>query len=81
MIKFKRCLLNTEDNQLGADSADEFWGYKGENMLGKLLMEMREKLIKKATKKVEIIFDDSADQCMYTVEPFVVGIINTVDRW
>jgi hypothetical protein len=40
----KHRLLATGDAALYEDTDDPFWGYKGKNMLGKLLMEAREQI-------------------------------------
>ncbi len=46
-LELKQKLLDTGDAKLHEDSpTDMFWGVKGKDMLGKLLMEVREKLKK-----------------------------------
>ena len=40
----KRRLIATGDAALHEDTEDPFWGYRGKDMLGKLLMEIRDQI-------------------------------------
>ena len=54
----KQKLIDTGDARLHEDSpSDMFWGVKGKDMLGKLLMEVRDKLREHDKFKCDRDFD------------------------